>query len=174
MTDEWMAYRSAAVMLVGDGPVLDALMAGKINSRGLNNLLGEEEDIPADIWARWSFTPTFKGPVPEWMRAAGWLVPPGKELRRICCGFKEIRLLRADVERLAEPVTAAPPAEVGSNAHKLQSVSETIKRIGMPALVAMSQKERELKIIKEVKDRHGADVSDRYAREHFAEAKKQG
>jgi hypothetical protein len=106
--DVWIAYRSAAVMLGGDARVLDALMGGKIKSRGLNNLLGEEEDILADRWGQWTFLPTFRGPVPEWMRAAGWLVPPGTEVKRICCGFKEIRLLRADVAQLAAPPAIEP------------------------------------------------------------------
>jgi hypothetical protein len=138
--DEWIAY-GGAVALVGDeGAVLRALKTGAIKSRGLNNLLGEEEDIPAGRWGQWTFLPTFKGAVPEWMRAAAWLVPPGKEVRRICCGFKEIRLLRADVERLAPPpaiepehsTVEQPPAKKSDLAEKelkLDVVVAALKRL---------------------------------------------
>jgi hypothetical protein len=110
--DEWMAYRSDAVELGGDGPGLRALMTGKIRSRGRGDYR-EEEAIPASLWAEWTFLPTFKGPLSEKMRALCWLVPPGAEFNRVCRGFGEIRLLRADVERLASPSAIAPkPAKV--------------------------------------------------------------
>jgi hypothetical protein len=76
--------------------------------------------------------------------------------------------LRRVVARVAEPVL---PAGMGGNVHKRQSVHAEIKRLGIAALVAMSQKERELKIIEAVKELHGEDVSDRYVRELYAEAK---
>ena len=103
------------------------------------------------------------------MRALCWLVPSGTELSRVCRGFGELRLSRADVGRLAEPPTLL--AGLGSNVHKRQAVDAEIKRLGVPVLVTMSQKERELKIIEAVKERHAEDVSDRYVRGLFAEAK---
>jgi hypothetical protein len=175
--DGWIAYRGAVALVGDEGAVLRALMTGGIKSQGRALDSRDPEDISADRWAEWSFLPTFKGPVPEWMRAAGWLVPPGTELRRICCGFKEIRLLRADVKRLAAPVTEASSCSCqasGTNNHKLLAVNSEIKRLGVPALDLMSQDVREHKVVEEVKGLHGGlKVSARYVRERFAEAKKQ-
>jgi hypothetical protein len=173
--DAWVAYRSAAVELGGDGPVLRALMTGKIKSRGRRDYR-EEEDIPADRWAEWTFLPAFKGAGS--MRKFCWLVPPGSELSRVCRGFGEIRLLRADVERLAAPVTEASSCSCqasGTNEHKLLAVNAEIKRLGVLALDLMSQDVREHKVVEAVTELHGGlKVSPRYVRERFAEAKKQG
>jgi hypothetical protein len=98
MTDyEWMAYRSAAALIGDEDAVLSALMTGAIKSRG------RRDYHPANLWAEWTFLPR-KGS--EHMRKFCWLVPPGKELSRVCRGFGEIRLSRVDVERLAEPEAA--------------------------------------------------------------------
>jgi hypothetical protein len=101
--DEWIAYRGAVALIGDEGAVLRALMTGTIKSRGLNNLLGEEEDIPADRWAEWTFLPTCTEAGSR--RKFCWLVPPGREQVRVCTGFREIRLLGADVERFVAPAT---------------------------------------------------------------------
>jgi hypothetical protein len=127
--DEWIAFRGAADLLGGYAPVLRALRLSKIKSQGLALDGTDHEDISAMQWSEWSFLPTFRGPVSEQRRAQGWLVPPGTEIRRIGHGFREIRLLRADVERLAEPPAIKPalPAGMGGNAHKRQSVGAAIE-----------------------------------------------
>ena len=99
--DDWIAYRGAVALIGDEGAVLRALRTGAISrGRGDHRV---EEDIPADRWAQWTFLPT-KGS--EYMRRFCWLVPPRKEQVRVCTGFGEIRLLRADVERLAAPTNA--------------------------------------------------------------------
>jgi hypothetical protein len=109
MTDDaWIAYRGAVALIGDDGAVLRALRTGAIKSRGRGDYR-EEEDIPADRWAEWTFLPTCTGAGS--MRKFCWLVPPGKEQVRVCTGFGEIRLLRADVERLAAPPASAEQIE---------------------------------------------------------------
>ena len=82
--DVWIAYRSAAVELGGDGPVLRALVTGKIKSQGWRYGRTEPDDLTSDHWATMTFLPTFKGPLSEKMRGLDWLVPRGTELRRVC------------------------------------------------------------------------------------------
>jgi hypothetical protein len=107
MTDsEWIAFRTAVVMVGGARPVLDALMTGQIRSQGRKDY-GELEELTADHWATMTFLPVFKEAGS--MRKFDWLVPRGKERVRVCTGFGDIRLLRADVERRAEATTPISP-----------------------------------------------------------------
>jgi hypothetical protein len=116
VTDEtWIAYGVAVDMLGGDEPVLRALRGDKIKSRGtcFSRTKGHDEvkTIPADLWGEWAFLPTFKGQLSEARRALCWLVPPGAELSGVCRGFGDLRLLRADVERLAASIKGQPAVE---------------------------------------------------------------
>jgi|HubBroStandDraft_6_1064221.scaffolds.fasta_scaffold241977_2 hypothetical protein len=123
--DEWIAYRGAVALIGDEGAVLRALMTGRIKSRGRRDY-GAEEDIPADRWAEWTFLPAFKGAGS--MRKFCWLVPPGSELSRVCRGFGEIRLLRADVERLVAPATS-PPARAGAGLPAKENLDESAAAI---------------------------------------------
>jgi hypothetical protein len=109
--DAWIAYRGAVALIGDEGAVSRALMTGAVKSRGLiyRPLPGREEleDIPADLWAQWTFLPTFRG-LSDKRRALVWLVPPRKELSPICRGYSDIVLVRADVERLVAPPAIEP------------------------------------------------------------------
>lgn len=109
--DAWIAYRGAVALIGDEGAVSRALMTGAVKSRGLiyRPLPGREEleDIPADLWAQWTFLPTFRG-LSDKRRALVWLVPPRKELSPICRGYSDIVLVRADVERLVAPRRSSP------------------------------------------------------------------
>jgi hypothetical protein len=64
------------------------------------------------------------------------------------------------------------PPKGGSDKQKRLAVNSAIRQIGVAALIAMSQKDRELKIIKAVAKEHGGlSVSERFVRDRLSEAR---
>jgi hypothetical protein len=155
------------VILNRDGPepLQRALMKGDVASRGVPILddrdfeegHGQPVEIASDYWGAWVFNPRRQS-----------LDPPGN--RRISTGFRDVRISRIDVERMA----LAPEPAAGINEQKRSAADSAIMRIGLPVLMGMKQKEREAKIVDFVKEENGITVTDRYVRSRMKAANEEG
>jgi hypothetical protein len=158
----WIPFATAVVILNRDGhePLQRALMRGDVASRGVPVLddrsieegYGQAVEIEPEHWGVCTFNLKHQT-----------LDPPSK--RRISTGFRDVRISRVDVERMA--LATEPTARSG----KRHAVNSAIQRLGLTALLLMSQKEREPKIIAAVKEASGLSVSPRTVRDLLSEAR---
>jgi hypothetical protein len=159
----WIPFATAVVILNRDGPepLERALMTGDVGSRGVRHLddrsiaegFGQAVEIDPVQWSTLRFNPEKQS-------------LDHASNRRNPSEFLHVRISRGDVERMAR---AAEPM-AGSNDQKRHAVDSAIKRIGLPVLMGMKQKEREAKIVDFVKEDNGITVTGRYVRDRVKAA----
>jgi len=101
--------------------------------------------------------PTFEG-LSAKMRALHWLVPPGKELSRVCRGFGDLQLARVDVESLAERLSEAEADGPGDMAGKRENRPEAIAKMLRELFPAGPPQMRNPEIINRLTTRFGATI----------------
>lgn len=131
ISEEWIPFATATLIIASENAaesLRNALILGQVRSCGywwgdLDELsrYGHAEpaevealrrDIPAERWASWAFIPRRQ-----------WLVPPEHAKRKVCGGFDGVRLLRADVEKIASAHVASARASKGNRA-RVPSLAE--------------------------------------------------